>query len=122
MDWGGWEGKRGLDLIADPRSGYRHIEEWGWDFAAPGGETPRAVLVRIQPWLERLSGTTIVVTHIGVMRVILARAYAWDFRGEPPFQVKRDRLYVVDVQDDGSMIAQQKPVRLIPAQAGGWSA
>lgn len=119
MDWGRWEGQRGVDLIADPQSGYHHIEHWSWDFQPPGGETPRAVLARIAPWLDAMRGETVVVTHIGVMRVILARATGWDFLGVPPFHVKRDRLYVVEVEDDGRMVAHEKPVRLIPVGTGG---
>ena len=38
MDWGAWEGQRGHDLRADPASGYRDLEHWGWDFRPPGGE------------------------------------------------------------------------------------
>ena len=44
-----------------------------------------------------LSGSVVAVTHIGVMRVLLARATGWNFEGSPPFKVKRDRLYRIDV-------------------------
>ena len=43
MDWGDWEGHHGKKLIADPASGYRHIEDWGWDYTPPGGEPPSAL-------------------------------------------------------------------------------
>ncbi len=112
MDWGRWEGQRGIDLLADGKSGYRHIEEWGWDYLPPDGETPRSVWERLQPWLERLSGPTVAVTHIGVMRVLLARATGWNFEGAPPFKVKRDRFYLVDLHDDGSLTHDREPLRL----------
>jgi len=44
LNLGAWEGKRGVDLLADPASGYRHVEAWGWDGRPPGGETPRELL------------------------------------------------------------------------------
>nr|WP_292773292.1 histidine phosphatase family protein [Mesorhizobium sp.] len=113
MDWGGWEGQRGVDLLADGNSGYRHIEGWGWDFQPPGGETPELVWERLQPWLSSVEGTVIVVSHIGVMRVLLAKATGWNFEGTPPFKVKRDRLYRIDVQDDGTLSHDNDPVRLI---------
>lgn len=113
MDWGDWEGRRGVDLLADPNSGYRHIEEWGWDFRPPNGETPRAVWDRLQPWVASLRGQAVVISHIGVMRALLARATGWNFEGTPPFKVKRDRLYVIDIAKDGSLSHDGEPVRLV---------
>ncbi len=113
MDWGRWEGKRGIDLLADAHSGYRNIEEWGWDYMPPGGETPGMVWKRLQPWVTSLRGKTVAVCHIGVMRVLLARATGWGFEGQAPFHVKRDRLYVVDVADDGALAFDGNPLRLI---------
>ena len=37
----------------------------------------------------------LIVTHLGVMRVLLAVAHGWDFDGPMPFRVKRDRLFVL---------------------------
>jgi probable phosphoglycerate mutase len=31
------------------------------------------------------------------MRMILAKATGWNFSGPPPFQVKRNRLYVLEL-------------------------
>ena len=112
MDWGRWEGRHGTDLLADPNSGYRHIEDWGWDFQPPGGETPKIVWKRVEPWIASLEGSSVVVSHIGIMRVVLARATGWNFDCPPPFRIKRDRLYKVDVQDDGTLAFDNEPVRL----------
>lgn len=113
MDWGDHEGQRGIDLLDDGNSGYRHIEEWGWDFRPPGGETPHEVWERLNPWLLSARGDAVAVTHIGIMRVLLARALGWDFGGPAPFRVKRDRLYLVDVHDDGRLSHDNHPIRLI---------
>ncbi|MBU2146169.1 MAG: histidine phosphatase family protein [Alphaproteobacteria bacterium] len=117
MDWGRWEGQRGLDLLADPDSGYRHLETWGWDYEPPGGETPRQVWDRIGPWVANLRGPAVIVSHIGVMRVLLARATGWNFEGMPPFQVKRDRLYRIAIREDRAMEFDNQPLRLA-AEAG----
>lgn len=107
MDWGAWEGQRGHDLRADPASGYRDLEHWGWDFRPPGGESPADVRDRLIGWLKDLVGEGgphhLVVTHIGVIRVALALAWGWDFRGPPPVPVKRDRLYAMVLADDGTL-------------------
>ncbi|GEM_PF-55929 len=55
MDWGAWEGRHGHDLRADPASGYRDLEHWGWDFRPPGGESPADVRDRLIGWLDSLS-------------------------------------------------------------------
>jgi broad specificity phosphatase PhoE len=115
MDWGDWEGRRGLDLLAEPNSGYRHIEEWGWDFQPPGGETPRQVWQRIAPWINSIEGSAVVVCHIGIMRVLLAKATHWNFDGKPPFRIKRDRLYRIDIDDNGMLTFDNRPIRLIEA-------
>ncbi len=113
MDWGEWQGLRGVDLLADAGSGYRHIEDWGWDFQPPGGETPLMVWRRIKPWIASVQGANVVVCHICVMRVLLAHATGWDFSGPAPFQVKRDRLYILEKNDDGTLVFDDRPVRLI---------
>lgn len=110
MNWGDWEGLRGLDLIADPNSGYRHIEDWGWDFRPPNGESPAEVWTRLEPWLNDLTSDSIAVCHIGIMRVILARAWGWEFAGPAPFKIKRNRLYIVDMT---TLTALPDPVHLI---------
>jgi probable phosphoglycerate mutase len=115
MAWGAWEGCRGVDLLSEPGSGFLHVEEWSWDFQPPGGETPRMVWGRLKPWLETISGTVVAVTHVGVMRVILARATGWNFVGPAPFRVKRDRLYRIGLRTDGTLAFDGKPVRLVGA-------
>ena len=101
MDWGQWEGKRGVDLKADPASGFRDIEDWGWGYTPPGGESPADLRARLIPWAEGLRRDTVAVCHIGVMRVLLAHAMGWDFSGPAPFQVKRNRLYILQITPDG---------------------
>lgn len=112
MNWGQWEGLRGVDLEADPKSGFRHIEDWGWQYHAPEGESPGDLLKRLTPWIDTLKRDAVVVCHIGVMRVLLAQAHGWEFDGPAPFRIKRNRLFVLTV--DGTRItADPEPVRLL---------
>lgn len=112
MNWGDWEGKRGEDLLATPNSGFRHIEHWGWDYHAPNGESPADLWTRLQPWLTSLTRDCVAVCHIGTMRILLARAMGWDFDGPAPFRIKRNRLFIVTL-DNGTLSADPDPVRLI---------
>lgn len=116
MDWGAWEGQRGRDLAADPDSGFRHIEDWGWDYRPPDGESPADLRARLGPWLAGLDRDTVAICHIGVMRVLLAMATGWDFAGPAPVAVKRRRLYVLHV-GAGRLALAGDPVRLIPRAA-----
>ncbi len=115
MDWGQWEGQKGIDLRADPGSGFRDIEDWGWDYTPPGGESPLDMRARLTPWVAQLTGDNLAVCHIGVMRVLLAMATGWSFSGPAPFQIKRNRFYVVTIRDSWSMAAD--PVRLLRTTA-----
>ncbi|MCR8827763.1 histidine phosphatase family protein [Pseudosulfitobacter koreensis] len=97
MDWGAWEGQRGADLRADPDSGFRDIEDWGWSYAPPGGESPAELRARLVPWANALTRDSVAVCHIGVMRVLLAHATGWNFDGPAPFSIKRNRLYMINI-------------------------
>lgn len=112
MDWGIWEGLRARDLHDDPNCDIRHIEDWGWDYTPPRGESPGALHERLIPWGAALTRDAVAVCHIGVMRVLLAHAMGWNFRGPAPFTIKRNRLYVITISDAGWQAAPD-PVRLI---------
>lgn len=116
MDWGTWEGRRGADLLADPGSGFRHVEDWGWDYRPGGGESPAELWARLQDWLARLDRDAVAVCHIGIMRVLLARAHGWDFDGPAPFKVKRNRLFVIRIEGD-RLVAEPEPARLVERAA-----
>ena len=116
MNWGDWEGLHGKDLKADQNSGFRDIENWGWNYRPPGGETPAEVRSRIAPWLNRLTRDTIAVCHIGIMRMILAQAHDWNFDGPPPFRIKRNRLFVVEANGT-NLMPWADPVRLLAKEA-----
>lgn len=117
MDYGDWEGRRGFDLYSEPESGFRHLPEWGWDYQPPNGESPAAVWSRLSPWINSLSEDTVAVCHIGVMRALLAKAFGWPFKGAPPFSIKRNSLYCLQVSGLASeaslTLAEPFRVRLI---------
>ena len=111
MNWGDWEGLRGADLRDDPTCDYRPIEDWGWDYTPPQGEPPSQLRARLKPWIAARSKDSLAVCHIGVMRVVLAMATGWNFDGPAPFQIKRNRLYVIEVDGDDLRLWPE-PVRL----------
>ncbi len=85
MDWGAWEGRRVRDLRRALGESMRDNEARGLDMQPPGGESPRQVMERLQPWLARMAQEPAAgvgaVTHKGVIRAALALATGWDMTG-----------------------------------------
>jgi broad specificity phosphatase PhoE len=87
-------------LLGAPDAGH---EPRGLDFRPPGGESPRAVIERIKPWLRQIAAAgvpTLAVTHRGVIRAILAEASGWDMRGKPPAKLdwRAVHFFMLDAQ------------------------
>jgi len=117
LSWGDWEGCHGADLLADPDADYVDIEHWGWRRRPPGGEGPWDVWQRVRPALAEIAvgeAPAVLITHRATMRVILARAWGWDFDSPEPFKIKRARLYPLTLMADGTPTRPEESVRLVP--------
>lgn len=112
MDFGRWEGLTVAALEAEP--GWRPIEAWGWDFRAPGGESPREMAARVRPLLAELAalGPRLLVTHRGLMRCLLAQASGWDYLGPMPFRIRRAAIHEIEVDPDGRPVGIAATVKL----------
>lgn len=110
MAWGQWEGRRLAELRAELGTAMDENEARGWDFMAPGGESPRQVWQRVRPWLverARQPSSTLAVSHRGVIRVIFAQATGWDMLGKPPAKLDWSRLQLFTLDQDGVPTVQQ---------------
>jgi len=101
MGWGDWEGATLAALRAQHGDRFTDSAARGLDFQPPGGESPRMVQARLQPWLARLGAAgrpTVAVTHKGVIRALLGLATGWDFLGKPPARLDwtAAHLFAVD--------------------------
>ncbi len=115
LSWGAWEGRSGTDLLEDPTSGYDHVETWGWNKAPPGGESPADAWARIGPALKDIAAAqqpALLVVHRGVMRVIMAKAWGWNFDSPEPFRIKRERIYPIEIDSNGLPISHGPECRL----------
>ncbi len=115
MDWGAWEGQTLADLRAVHGSEYERNEALGLDFRPPGGESPREVHARVQPWLARAATSPVpivAVTHLGVLRAIVAAATGWDMTGKPPVRLRADALhrFAVDARGQVSIVECNTPL------------
>lgn len=105
-DWGQWEGRTLDQLRAEQAQAMRENEERGFDFRPSGGESPREVLARLQPWLQELAqagAPALAVTHRGVIRVLMAQALGWNLLGKAPVKLERHALHLLVLLPDGSV-------------------
>jgi probable phosphoglycerate mutase len=104
MDYGDWEGTALASLRARLGPALAENEARGLDFTPPGGESPRAVQVRLRPllaaWAES-GGTRIAFCHKGVIRAVYAETAGWDMTGKPPHRLAWDAAHGFDLAAGG---------------------
>jgi len=104
MDWGQFEGRTLTDLRAEGGYDFAANEAAGLDFRPQGGESPREVMTRTSKWLESLSSQgrgTVVVTHKGVRRALLALTTGWDMRGPAPLKLRDEQAMLLELKPCG---------------------
>lgn len=103
--WGEWEGLTLPYLQQNCRQDLARRMAMGWEFAAPGGETRRAVKDRVLAALresaQKWPGQKIlVICHQGVIKAVL---YSFDNRdflpGEDPL-LQHNRLHLISCTDE----------------------
>jgi broad specificity phosphatase PhoE len=99
QDWGEWTGRARGAVAGETFAA-------GWDAAPPGGESPAAVLERVRAWLDGLApgdgpDTWAAVTHMGVIRTVIAAAIRWDLCAPAPLRLLPERLHRVRRRGDG---------------------
>jgi broad specificity phosphatase PhoE len=120
MHWGAWEGRRLAELRATLGAEMQANEARGMDFTPEGGESPRAVLARLRPWLAELAARgqpTLAFTHRGVIRVLLAQALGWDMLGRPPAKLDWNAVHVFRLDAQGRPSIERLNLPLVAAQA-----
>ena len=115
MDWGRWEGQTAGELKTATLSELAKHEANGLDMRPPGGESPRDVQSRVQPWLEERANAgndVAAVTHKGVIRAIYALARGWDMIRPPPERLRWDRIHAFVLTAAGEPRIDQLNIRL----------
>ena len=116
MHWGDWEGEVLKPLRKQLGDEMRDNEWRGLDFCPPGGESPRQVQARLQPWLCQLASSgenTVAVVHKGIIRCVYALACNWDMRGESPVDFAWDAIHQFELDEDGQFLDQYRSVALL---------
>ncbi len=72
LTFGSWEGFTWRDIRKAEREQAQLRERDKWSFVPPGGESYGMLADRVRPVLEKLQCETVIVSHGGVARAILA--------------------------------------------------
>lgn len=116
MSWGDWEGEILKPLRKKLGEVMRANENRGLDFCPPGGESPRQVQVRLQPWLQQLATTgsdSAAVVHKGIIRCIYALASGWDMRGESPVDFAWGAIHQFEISANGEVLNSYQSIPLV---------
>ena len=94
--FGQWEGQTWRDIRKrDPDiAKARDADRWG--YVPPDGESYALLAQRVRPWLQSLSGDTLVVSHGGVGRVLLSELSGVDPGDAPTAEITQGRVLVFD--------------------------
>ena len=108
MHWGEWEGQILKPLRRQLGDVMRANEARGLDFRPPGGESPREVQERLQPWLRAIAASNRdrvgAVVHKGIIRCIYGLATGWELRGESPVEFAWDAMHLFELDTDGKLV------------------
>ena len=114
--WGEWEGNTLDEMRSKFGARFKELEDRGWDFCPPGGESPRMVWQRVEPLIQSFRakpGPIIMVSHRGVMRAVTAAAMQWNLLGKPPLKMQRSAMQIFWLEASGRLILQQANVSLV---------
>ena len=95
LTFGEWEGFTWRDIRKAEREQAHLRERDKWGFVPPGGESYRMLAERVRPVLEGLERETVVVSHGGVARAVLALVGAVSPRDAAMVEIWQGKLLVV---------------------------
>ena len=99
MSWGEWEGRSFDEIKAGLGVDVQVNLARGIDFRPDGGESPREVMERLQPWIASLDKPTGIVCHKGVLQALYALATDWDMIGRPQEKLRDAMAHLFLVRD-----------------------
>ncbi|MCU4177926.1 histidine phosphatase family protein [Bosea sp. BH3] len=95
LTFGEWEGFTWRDIRKAEREQANLRERDKWSFVPPGGESYRMLAERVRPVLEDLDGETVIVSHGGVARAVLALIGAVSPREAAMVDIWQGKLLVI---------------------------
>ncbi len=110
MSFGVWEGFTIAELRTNVGRAFTEAENKGLDFQPPGGESPRAAMLRLQCWTREIATSgrpAVAVSHKAAIRALLALATGWDMMGRPPHKLDWRCLHFFVAAPDGRVAVER---------------
>lgn len=96
ISFGAWEGLTWREVKArDPGPAQARARD-KWGHPPPGGESYAMLADRLAPWLSGLTGDTLVVSHGGVARAIMALIGGLDPAEAPTTEIAQGRVLLFE--------------------------
>ncbi len=124
MSFGDWEGEKIAELRKSLGPEMQNNEDRGLDFLPPNGESPRQVQQRVLPLLKEIASKktpTIAVTHLGMIRAIMALATDWPMLGKPPYKLKQAEAHLFNLDEQSFPHVVEMNIKLHNDPTGGLS-
>ncbi len=96
LTFGEWEGFTWREIRKSERELAQARERDKWGFVPPGGESYRMLAERIRPSLEGMAPDTVMVSHGGVARAVLALIGAVDPAEAAKVEIWQGKILVVE--------------------------
>jgi len=94
ISYGAWEGLTLAEVQAHESGVLARRERDKWDFAPPGGESYRDVARRVADWYASVVRDTVVTSHGGVARVLMANFHIMPDEESTHAEVAQGIVYV----------------------------
>jgi broad specificity phosphatase PhoE len=92
LSYGGWEGMTLPELEAQDPAAIAARDRDKWTYVPPDGESYAMLAERVSGWLAMLDGPTLVVSHGGVLRVMLHLLAGQPSHDAPHLNAPQDRV------------------------------
>lgn len=96
LTFGAWEGFTWREIRKSERELAQARERDKWGFVPPGGESYRMLAERVRPVLAALAPDTVLVSHGGVARAVLALIGAVDTIEAARVEIWQGKILVVE--------------------------
>ena len=93
ITFGDWEGWTKQEIKARDPENYRRRAKDKWFMCPPNGESYAELSERVRPWIESLTGPSIVVAHGGILRVVRQFLETVPVAEAPLIEVPQDKVY-----------------------------
>ena len=99
ITFGDWEGHTKQEIKEKDPENYKLRAKDKWFTCPPNGESYAQLSKRVQPWLDGLTGPTLVVAHGGILRILRQILENVPVSEAPLIEVPQDKIYVWSGKD-----------------------